>query len=106
MHARDGRAAVEEMATDAPLDLVFRRWLLLAVLAVEEPSGAGVDAHGECPGITVPFLDVRLGLVLPGYRERLFYRCVSNVLQAKKGVVRVALQGFLLCPLAMGESGA
>lgn len=38
--ARHGRAAVAAMADHAVLDMVHCGWVLLALLAIQEPSGA------------------------------------------------------------------
>lgn len=63
--ARHGRETVAAVAVDAVMDVVHSRRMLLAVLALQEPSGARVDAGGKCACITVALLDVRVGLVLP-----------------------------------------
>lgn len=68
--AHHGRKAVAAMALDDFLDVVHSGWVLLAVLAFQKPGGTCVDARGQCPGISFALLDVRDGLVLPGYAAR------------------------------------
>lgn len=69
VHARHGGAAMAALAADAVSDLVWRGWLLLAVLGMEEPGSTGIDARGQRTCIAVFVLDVRAGLVLPWHAQ-------------------------------------
>ena len=64
--ACDHQAAMENVAVNVFLRLVYRRRLLLAVLAFQGPGGTRVNAAGKFPRLTVPVRYVRTGLVLPG----------------------------------------
>ena len=65
--ARDGGEALVPLAGHAVSDLVRHRRVLLDLLVLEEPDGTGIDARGQCAGLTFTLLDVRPSLVLPGY---------------------------------------